>query len=133
MRKKLNDNESLKHDIKLRVNQFHFDRLNNLLSASHHRTMSELLREIICAQKIIIYTKDESLDILMTELIKIRKELNAIGINLNQITKQINSTTDKNKITLLGIESTESLRQTQEKIAELFSLIAQLAKKWLQE
>lgn len=133
MRKKLNDNELLKHDIKLRVNQFHFDRLNKLLSSSRYRNMSELLRKIVCEQKITIYTKDESLDITMTELSKIRKELNAIGTNLNQIAKQINSTSDKSKTMLLFLESTDLLKQTQHEMQKLFILISQLGRKWLQE
>lgn len=133
MRKKLNDNDLLKHDIKLRVNQFHFDRLNKLLSSSHYRNMSELLRKIVCEQKITIYTKDESLDITMTELSKIRKELNAIGTNLNQIAKQINSTSDKSKTMLLFLESTDLLNQTQHEMQKLFILISQLGRKWLQE
>lgn len=133
MRKKLNHNEILKHDIKLRVNQFHFDRLNKLLSSSHYRNMSELLRKIVCEQKITIYTKDDSLDITMTELTKIRKELKAIGTNLNQIAKQINGTTDKNKTLFLFLESTDLLKQTQHEMEKLFRLISQLARKWLQE
>lgn len=133
MRKKMKEQDALKYDIKLRVNQQHYDRLNRLLSQSHYRNMSELLREIVCERQVILYTRDESLDVVMAELARIRKELNAIGINLNQVAKQVNSATDKNKILLLGLESSEILRQVNKQITDLFPIITQLAKKWLRE
>ena len=133
MRKKMKEQDALKYDIKLRVNQQHYDRLNRLLSQSHYRNMSELLREIVCERQVILYTRDESLDVVMAELARIRKELNAIGINLNQVAKQVNSTTDKTKILLLGLESSELLRQVNKQMTDLFPIITQLAKKWLQE
>ncbi|MGJ7033299.1 hypothetical protein GGU45_003815 [Niabella hirudinis] len=47
MLKKLNDKDTLKYDIKLRVNQWHYDRLCKLHSLSHYKNMSELLRDIV--------------------------------------------------------------------------------------
>lgn len=133
MRKKVKDNDALKYDIKLRVNQQHYDRLCQLLSRSHYRNMSELLRDIVCKRQVVSYTHDESLDVVMQELTKIRKELNAIGVNLNQITKQINSTTEKSKILLLGLNTNEHIEQIRQKMEIVYPIISQLAKKWLRE
>lgn len=133
MRKKVKDNEALKYDIKLRVNQQHYDRLCQLLSRSHYRNMSELLRDIVCHRQVVTYTRDESLDVAMQELARIRKELNTIGNNLNQVAKQINSTTDKSKILLLGLNTNEHIEELRQKVDTIYPIISQLAKKWLQE
>lgn len=132
MRKKVNDKDALKYDIKLRVNQWHYDRLCHLLCRSHYKNMSELLRDIVCERQVVTYTRDESLGVAMEELTRIRKELNAIGTNINQAVKQIHKTIDKSKTLLLGLEITEQLRQVEKQTKQLFPLISQLAKKWLQ-
>lgn len=132
MRKKVKEKDALKYDIKLRVNQQHYDRLRQLLSKSHYKNMSELLRDIVCERQIIIYTRDESLGVVMEELTRIRKELNCIGTNINQAVKQIYKTVDKSKTLLLGLEVTEQLRQVEQQNNRMFPIISQLAKKWLQ-
>lgn len=132
MRKKAREQDALKYDIKLRVNQQHYDRLCKLLSQSRYKNMSELLRDIVCERQVIIYTRDESLGVVMEELTRIRKELNAIGTNINQAVKQINKTIDKSKTLLLGLEITEQLRRVEQQNKQLFPIISQLAKKWLQ-
>jgi len=132
MRKKVKEQDALKYDVKLRINQQHYDRLCKLLSQSHYKNMSELLRDIVCERQVITYTRDESLGIVMEELTRIRKELNAIGTNINQAVKQINQTIDKSKTLLLGLEITEQIRLVERQNDKLFPLISQLAKKWLQ-
>lgn len=131
MRKKVNDKDALKYDIKLRVNQWHYDRLGKLLSESHYKNMSELLRDIVCERQVIIYTRDESIGVVMEELVRIRRELNAIGQNINQAVKQINTTVDKNKILVFGLELSEQHLQVLRLTEQLFPIISQLAKKWL--
>ena len=132
MRKKVKEQDALKYDIKLRVNQQHYDRLCRLLSQSHYKNMSELLRDIVCDRQVIVYTRDESLGVVMEELTRIRKELNAIGTNVNQIVKQVHKTVDKNKVLLLGLDISEQLQGVDQQNKELFPIISQLAKKWLQ-
>jgi hypothetical protein len=57
-----------------------------MLQNSDCHFMGELVRSILSREKITIYQKDVSFDAPMEELIRIRKELNAIGVNINQIT-----------------------------------------------
>lgn len=132
MRKKVNDKEALKYDIKLRVNQQHYDRLCLLLLKSHYKNMSELLRDIVCERQVVTYMHDESLGIVMEELTRIRKELNTIGVNVNQVVKRIHQSIDRSKILLESLDISEQLRVVEQQQKELFPLISQLAKKWLQ-
>ncbi|MET6999391.1 plasmid mobilization relaxosome protein MobC [Chitinophaga defluvii] len=133
MRKKVKERDALKYDIKLRVNQHHYDRLNKLMSASRYRNMSELLRDIVCNRQVVTYCHDESLDIVMTELVRLRKELNSIGININQISRQINSS-DKHvlKVTLT-LQATTMLKEVKDSMQPLLLIVAELSKKWLRK
>lgn len=133
MRKKVKERDALKYDIKLRVNQHHYDRLNKLLSASRYRNMSELLRDIVCNRQVITYTHDESLDIVMTELVRLRKELNSIGININQITRQINSTAKQILKVTLALQATAMLKEVKDSMQPILSIVAELSKKWLRK
>lgn len=133
MRKKVKDKDALKHLIWTRLNDDNYSRFQKLFSQSRYQTMSEFFREIVCERQIIIYTRDESLDITMDKLTRIGDELNAIGININQVSRKINSTIDKSKILSLGIELSEHLRHVDQTIKEVLPIISQLAKKWLQE
>lgn len=133
MRKKVKERDALKYDIKLRVNQHHYDRLNKLLSASRYRNMSGLLRDIVCNRQVITYTHDESLDIVMTELVRLRKELNSIGININQITRQINSTTKQVLKATMAFQATAMLKEVKDSMQPILSIVAELSKKWLRK
>ncbi|TXJ24882.1 MAG: plasmid mobilization relaxosome protein MobC [Chitinophagaceae bacterium] len=133
MRKKVKELDALKYDIKLRVTQHHYDRLNKLLSASRYRNMSELLRDIVCNRQVITYTHDESLDIVMIELVRLRKELNSIGININQITRQINSTAKQVLKVTLVLQATAMLKEVKDSMQPILSIVAELSKKWLRK
>ncbi|MFX1705071.1 plasmid mobilization relaxosome protein MobC [Chitinophaga sp. CC14] len=132
-RNKREQQKELRYDIKTRVTEKDFNRLKELLAKSRHRTMSEMLRYIICGKAITIYNKDESLDIIMEELTRLRRELNSIGNNFNQVTRQINSLPSNEGKSFLILQASQSFAETQAQISRLYPLISNLAKKWLQE
>jgi hypothetical protein len=131
-RKKIAAEDSLVHDIKTRVTGADFRRLNGLLEQSRFRNMSELLRDIVCNKPITVYTKDGNLGFIMEELTKIRKELNAIGNNFNQVTRHINSLPENTGKSILIVQASEIFREVDAQVKLLYPIITQLAKKWLQ-
>lgn len=48
------------------------------------RKLSEYVRRVLFGKAVTVYTRNQSLDELMAELILLRKDLNAIGVNFNQ-------------------------------------------------
>jgi hypothetical protein len=130
-RHKVPDDDALLHDIKTRVNTHHFQRLQQLLEQSHYRTMAELLRHIICEGSIQIITVDETLPVTMEQLIDIRKELNAIGNNLNQVARALNlRTTGKQQVIPLE-ELMDNMNHITRQMQVTQQTIAELAKVWL--
>lgn len=130
-RKRLSDSDALRFDIKTRINQLHFERLSLLLKNSRHRTMAELLREIICDKPIVTYSIDQSLGVVVDELARIRKEINSIGININQVARQFHSATSRTDKLSLLLEVTALNGELNSLTEKLFPIISELAKKWL--
>lgn len=88
-RKKAPDPEALlTHHISLRVTAAAFQKLDQKLKESDCSTIGELARHIVSDRPIKCRYIDQSLNPVMEELALIRKELRAIGININQLTKR---------------------------------------------
>jgi hypothetical protein len=106
------------------------------ISDNHQRTTSRELsafaRKRLLEQPLTYYTRNASLDKGLAELVQLRKELNAIGNNLNQQTRTLNSFTAAPGMNVL-LESLKLLReQVDRKLREINIQINQLARQWLQ-
>jgi hypothetical protein len=61
--------------------------------SSNCHSIAELARAVLYKEEIIWYHKDISLDAVVIELTAMRTELQAIGRNINQVTRYFNGTT----------------------------------------
>jgi hypothetical protein len=88
MRKKIRDKEErLTHLIRTRVTEATHKRLVELKQNSNCNTIGEVARKILSKEKIACFYIDVTMNAPMEELASIRKELKAIGININQQTR----------------------------------------------
>lgn len=106
------------------------------ISGNHQRTTSRELsafaRKRLLEEPLTYYTRSASMDEGLQELVQLRKELNAIGNNLNQQTKKLNSFTATPGLGVM-VESIKLLReQLDTKLKEINNSINHLAKQWLQ-
>ena len=95
--------------------------------------MSGLLRNILNHQPVKIFTQDQTLNNLMEELAKHRTEINAIGVNINQITRHFNTYPDAIRKEYYAKTAFAAYLALQPKIERILSIISNLAKKWLSE
>lgn len=123
----------LTHPIRTRVTETVFERLSELQKNSSCQTIGEVARMILSRQKINCFYKDITMNAPMEELTSIRKELKAIGVNINQVTRSFN--TDKG-----GIQRENHImriaalyKKVDEKVDILLALISKLTEKWLRE
>lgn len=123
--------EILKHEIKTRVNDARFKQLSDLLEKSECRNMSELVRHILNNRPVTLLHRDKSLDLLIEELSRIRKELRAIGININQITRQFNTFPEKEQKLFFALGAAEQYKLVGNKVDRLFIIINKLSEQWL--
>lgn len=80
------EKQLLNYPVIIRLNETSFKRLEKMAKESNCRTVGEVARRIINGKHITLHHKDASMNGLMEELALIRKEIKAIGININQQT-----------------------------------------------
>jgi hypothetical protein len=132
-RKKIEDrDELLIHRIRTRVNDKAYKRLTELLNSSNCQTVGQLVRKILSRERITVYHKDKSLDGPIQELIQIRNELRAIGVNINQITHHFHTAETTNQRMFDALKVAESYREVGDKVNVLVEMVAKLGEKWLQ-
>ena len=94
--------------------------------------LSDYARKNLLQKPIVMKYRNESLDELMTELILLRKDLNAIGNNFNQAVKKLHTLVQiaefKHWITVYELEKTVLFNS----IDQIKKHIEKLSEKWLQ-
>jgi hypothetical protein len=121
------------HIIRTRVTEKVYRRLLAMVGNSNCHSIGEVTRKILSMDKIITYTQDNTLDNFMEQLILLRRELNAIGNNINQVTHQVHLAEgfDQKHTAAQGI--LPQLKNTEDKLTEALKLIQLLGQKWLQK
>jgi hypothetical protein len=92
-RKKVSDSARLSVKVGLRISRPFHDRMMGWLKKSNCQSIAELARRILYKEQIIFYTKDATMDGVAKELSLIRKDINSIGVNINQVTRYFNGKT----------------------------------------
>lgn len=132
-RKKIEDrDELLIHRIRTRINNRAYRRLSEILQSSNCHTIGQLARKILSHERITVYRKDKSLEVPVQELIQIRNELRAIGVNINQITHHFHMADTNNQKMFHALKVADNYREVGEKVNVLVEMVARLGEKWLQ-
>jgi hypothetical protein len=132
-RKKEKDKDLLNYEIKTRVNEKRYNTLLDLLTRSTHQNMSELVRDILENKPVTIRIYDESFDDFMEQIILIKKEINAIGVNINQVTHFFNGSSQEIRKPYYALKIAEQYNLVGHKVDQLLKIIAFLSSKWLQK
>lgn len=131
-RKKSADPEKvLTRVLRIRLTDAAFKRIEKISKSSDCHTIGEAARKILSKEKITLFYKDITLNSTMEELALIRKELRAIGININQITKAFHSDKRENSQMFQLNRVTKLYVKVEAKTEILLTLINKLAEKWL--
>ena len=124
--------ELLSHNLIIRVNEATFKRLEKLHKESHYASIAEVARRILNGQKLKLFYKDISMNAPMEEMALIRKELKAIGININQLTRSFNQSKNGTHRAFYILKVSEEYQVVGEKVDRLLATISKLAEQWLQ-
>jgi len=124
--------ELLTQPVIIRVTQSEFERLEKLATESNCQTIGEIARKILSNEKILLLHRDISMNGPMEELAQIRRELKAIGVNINQQTRHFHNSRSDAQRSYHALKTAELYKQVNPKVEEVYRIVNQLAEKWLQ-
>lgn len=97
------------------------------------RSLSEYARKVLFGHKVTVKYRNDSLDKLMQELILLRRELNYLGNNFNQVVTKINAVKSGGELSFWLPLSRQLQRRLLEKTEAIQQHITQLSEKWWQD
>jgi hypothetical protein len=124
--------EKLSKLIGVRVSESFYNQLEQKRKQTNCQTVSEMARAILYKEKIMFYYTDASLNATALELSGIRKELNQIGNNINQITKSFHAADSQSQKMFYALKVAEDYKKVEGKVDKLLIMVSEVAKKWLQ-
>ena len=131
-RRKVDRSAKLIRRVTIRMSDSFYKRMEEWLKNSNCQTLSELARRILYREEIIWYHKDESLETAALELAGVRKELNAIGKNINQITHRFHISDTPTQKLVQAIKVSKEYEKVGQKVETVLAIASQISKKWLQ-
>lgn len=132
-RRKVDSEAKLTRKITIRLSEPFYRKMEKWLAQSNCQTITELVRSIVLKEQIIWYHKDASLESTAFELAGIRKELNAIGKNINQIVHHFHSVDKPNQKMFQALKVAGEYKKVGNKVDELLKMVSEISKTWLQK
>src|SRR5688500_13792746 len=130
-KRKISDRESLlNHLVGVRLNAALYTKLEKIQKESYRQSIGEVIRNILLNKKIVCYYKDRTMEEPSKELIKIKNELNAIGVNINQITNSFHTADVSPQKVFFALKVAEQFNLVKEKVEDLKKLLIEMHNKW---
>jgi hypothetical protein len=124
---------NLTRKITVRFKPDEYNKVNVSFKATTKKKLSEYIRYVLLEKPVTVYTRDQSVDELMSELVRLRNELSAIGSNFNQLVKRLHTANHFQEIRTLVLLAETDQKKFLEKSNEINLKIAEMSGKWLQE
>lgn len=119
--------------VSFRVKPDEYNQINRHFKNSTYRKLSEYARNVLLQKPVHIKVRNQSADEILSALLQIKKELNAIGNNFNQAVHKLH-TLDRIPEFRSWIMLHETTRQTVErKIAEVKIRMDEIYRQWYQK
>ncbi len=115
----------------IRLKEDEHTKINKKFAASTCRKLSEYARHVLLDKVVTVYQRNRSLDDFMSEMIKLRNELNSIGNNLNQSVKKLHTLSQLHEFKNWIIQNENHYTILLEKIDEIKNKINQISDEWL--
>ena len=119
--------------VKMRMNDAEFLQLQKLQKQTTEKYLSNYLRKVVLQKPVMVNYRNQSADEFLTEMVQLKKELNAIGNNYNQAVHKLHIL-DKIPEFRSWIQINEKTRlDFFGKVEEIKDRITQLHEIWLQK
>ena len=130
-RKKLiNREELLKYKVGVRFDEKTYHKLKSWVEQSNASSIGELVRKIVTNEKVTFFVKDVSMEEPTAELIRIRKEINAIGRNINQLTEAYHASVAIQEKDAQVVRAVVLHQQVSSELKEVWKHVIEMTTKW---
>lgn len=118
---------------KVRVTEDELKKIKAFSKSTTSRGASDYARNLLLKRPVLVKYRNSSADDILSEMIRLKNELNAIGNNFNQAVHRLH-TLDKIPEIKLWVLQTEMLRQTfMKKVEEIRMKMIQIYEQWSQK
>ena len=131
-RRKVDKSARLAKKVTVGVSESFYKRMEEWLTNSNCRSLAELARSILYREEIVWKHTDASLESTVIELAGIKRELNAIGKNINQITHHFHISDSPRDKFYDAQRIDKEYKKVGDKVDRLLTITAEISKKWLQ-
>src|SRR2546423_14427345 len=97
--------------LRVRFNPTEYKKLHEFYEKTTARNLSEYCRDVLIKEPITVYYRNASADNLLEEMIRIKRELNFIGHNFNQVVKRLHSLDSIPEIRVWAIHNEKTKEQ----------------------
>jgi len=116
--------------VNIRLNQEEFERIEKLYKATTCREMSGYCREVLQKKPVVFNYRDQSKEEILNVLIQLKRELNYIGHNYNQVVAKLHTCRTVPEIQSWLIHSETSERSVLSKIEEIKLRLIKFSRTW---
>ena len=117
----------------VRLNEDEEKKLNKFFSRTTSVSLSEYARDVLLREPVNVIYRNQSADEFLTEMILLKKELNAIGNNFNQVVHKLHTLDHIAEIKGWTILNESSKKNFMKKVDEIKEKMNQIYCQWLQK
>lgn len=117
----------------IRLSESEENKLIKFFKRTTSNSLSEYAREVLLRQPVTFFYRNESADDFLSEMILLKKELNAIGNNFNQAVHKLHTLDRIPDIKSWAILNENSKKIFMNKLTEIEDIMNEIYIQWLQK
>jgi hypothetical protein len=117
----------------LRLTEAEYKKIRTAFLQTTKQKLSEYARSVLLHQPVTVFTRNQSFDDFVAEIILLKNDLKAIGNNFNQSVKKLHMMDNNDEIKTWASLNENSKQIFFKKVAEINQKINQIASQWSQE
>jgi gluconate kinase len=117
----------------IRLNEDEEKTLNKFFTQTSCNSLSEYARDILLKKPVTIFYRNKSADDFLEEMILLKKELNAIGNNFNQLVHKLHTLDNIQEIKSWAMINEEGRKIFLKKMEEINEKMNLIYEQWLQK
>jgi len=117
----------------VRLSEAEENKLTNFFKRTTSNSISEYAREVLLRQPVIVLYRNQSADEFLSEMILLKKELNAIGNNFNQAVHKLHTLDHISEIRYWVLQHENLIAMFLKKVEEIKEQLNQIYIQWSQK